>query len=897
MTMHNTKAPNQQSVPAALTLSQAAAQAPDQVLGLLSSGPQGLSSAQAASRLAANGPNVLPSRKVTWVMVLWRQVKSPILLLLVVAAVLSFVTGDRADASIILVILLASVGLGFGNEWRAERQASSLHDQVSHTVVVVRDGKASEVPVADLVVGDVVRLSLGAVVPADLRLLSATDLSCDEAVVTGESVASDKSVEPVKPDAALGDLSSALLMGTVVHSGSGEAVAVATGADCVFGHIAASLATELPQTGFQRGLSKFSMFLLYVALTLTVLIFVGNALLHRPLLDALLFALVIAVGITPQLLPAVVNTSLAAGAAALAKQDVLVKRLACIEDLGNVDILVTDKTGTLTQGKIGYQRAVPAQGHDESELERLGLLACETDFTQAGASPVGQNEIDRALSEQIAEHTDLTGWQRLQLRPFDHDSRTSAVLGASGPDEHLHILKGAPESVLPHCAAVAPADLAQRDALFAGGSRTIAVATRNAGNETSLPATIPDDFTLIGYLAFLDQPKPDAGESLQRLAELGVAVKVATGDNLVVAEKVCRDLGLEVGSPLTGDAIDAMADDELYDAVHHTALLARVSPDHKARIITVLRRHHTVAFLGDGVNDAPALHRSDVGISVDTATDVAKDAADVVLLKKDLGVIIDGIVGGRRTFANTIKYVMMGTSSNFGNMFSASIASIVLPFLPMLPSQLLFNNLLYDTSQLAIPTDAVDDEALRKPAHWDIGRIRKFMVMFGPVSSLFDFLTFALMLLVFHAGQAEFRAGWFVESLATQTLIVLVIRTRRIPFFRSRPSTAMLVAVLGVVAIGAAIPYLPFATAIGFAPLPWPFFAALVGIVLVYLLLVEGMKWLYYRERPAGETPVAHRDTSALPPAAILHTVRRQRRIARRANRFQAHPSRPARVG
>ena len=365
----------------------------------------------------------------------------------------------------------------------------------------------------------------------------------------------------------------------------------------------------------------------------------------------------------------------------------------------------------------------------------------------------------------------------------------------------------------------------------------------------------------------------------------------------MVAEKVCRDLGLEVGSPLTGDAIDAMADDELYDAVHHTALLARVSPDHKARIITVLRRHHTVAFLGDGVNDAPALHRSDVGISVDTATDVAKDAADVVLLKKDLGVIIDGIVGGRRTFANTIKYVMMGTSSNFGNMFSASIASIVLPFLPMLPSQLLFNNLLYDTSQLAIPTDAVDDEALRKPAHWDIGRIRKFMVMFGPVSSLFDFLTFALMLLVFHAGQAEFRAGWFVESLATQTLIVLVIRTRRIPFFRSRPSTAMLVAVLGVVAIGAAIPYLPFATAIGFAPLPWPFFAALVGIVLVYLLLVEGMKWLYYRERPAGETPVAHRDTSALPPAAILHTVRRQRRIARRANRFQAHPSRPARVG
>lgn len=867
-------------------IQRAASASPQEVLRQCSSQKGGLAAQEAAARLQKSGPNVLPSRRVTWPVVLWRQVKNPLLILLVAAAVLSLVTGDQANASIILVILLASVGLGFGNEWRAECQASALHDRVSHTVVVLRGGAPVEVSVADLVVGDVVRVGLGVVVPADLRLLSSVDLSCDESVITGESDAREKSVDPVSAGTALEELSCALMMGTVVHSGSGEAVVVATGSDCVFGHIAASLATELPQTGFQKGLSKFSMFLLYVALALTAAIFVGNAILQRPLLDALLYALAIAVGITPQLLPAVVNTSQAAGAAQLAKKDVLVKRLACVEDLGNVDILVTDKTGTLTQGHIDYCRSAPARGHDQESLELLGLLCCETDFTQPGATPVGQNEIDRALSEHVAPSVDLGGWRRLDLRPFDHVSRTSAVLNADGDGRRVQVMKGAPESVISHCKEVPQEDRDQCHALFAEGLRTIAVAVRDAGNADELPDSLPSDFTLVGYLSFLDQPKPDVEASLRRLAELGVAVKVATGDSLVVAQKVCHDLGLEVGTPLTGEDIDALGDDELYDAVHHTALLARVSPEHKARIVQTLRRHHNVAFLGDGVNDAPALHQADVGISVDTATDVAKDAADVVLLKKDLSVIVDGITGGRRTFANTIKYVMMSTSSNFGNMFSAAIASVVLPFLPMLSGQLLLNNLLYDISQLAIPTDRVDEESLRKPAHWDLKGIRRFMIMFGPVSSIFDFLTFALMLFVFHAGTTEFRAGWFVESLATQTLIVLAIRTRCIPFWRSRPSRTMVVSVSCVVCVGALIPYLPFAAELGFAPLPLPFFAALVGIVGVYLVLIEIVKWFYYRNADQAEEPVEHHDTSALPHSRVPSDVRHQRIVAGTAVRF-----------
>ena len=846
----------------------------------------GLTSQEAAERLTRDGANSVPTHRASAARVLWGQVKSPLLILLAVAAILSMATGDVADATIILVILAMSVSLGFWNEYKAQRTADSLQDRITHTTVVVRDGVQKEIDVSHVVRGDLVHISLGHVVPADLRLIQATNLSCDESAVTGEAQAADKGTAAVSGSPGLGDLPCCALMGTVVQSGSGAGIAVATGADAVFGRIAASLNQAPPVTSFQKGLAKFSQFLMWVAIALAVFIFAANTLQHRPLLTGLMFALAIAVGITPQLLPAVVNTSLAAGARLLSTKHVLVKRLVCIEDLGNVDVLVTDKTGTLTNGRLTYVAAIPAQGFTEPAVALLGLLSCETDFAAVGANNVGQDPLDAALAEATLGHTDLGGHARLDLRPFDHDSRTNAVLIQSDKDGRQEVIKGAPESVLVLCSDVDPADSQAVEQLFDQGARVVAVAVRALPSATKLPATDTAGFTLAGYLNFSDEPKQDAKASIDRLNALNVAVKIATGDNQRVAEKVCRDMGLDPGETLTGEAVESLSDIDLYEAAQRTSLLARVSPDQKARIIRVLRQHHSVAFLGDGVNDAPALHAADVGISVHSAVDVAKDAADIVLLDKDLGVIAEAVVDGRKVFTNTIKYVQMGTSSNFGNMFSAALASLFLPFLPMTPSQILLNNLLYDSSQLAIPTDSVDSEQLRKPSHWDIASIRRFMLIFGPISSLFDFLTFGLMLWVLHAPVPEFQAGWFVESLATQTLIVFAIRTRRVPFWKSRPGTLLRITVLGIVAAGVVIPYSPLASLIGFKPLPVIFLLALVGVVLVYLSVIELAKLAYYR---FGVPPVPVISPTPTAPTARLSSEERRHRHARRsASRFRA---------
>ena len=842
----------------------------------------GLTGAAARQRLATAGPNTLPLHRASAAHVLAGQLRNPILGLLAVAAVLSFLTGDRADAVIILVILAFSIGIGFWNEFQAQRTADSLQSRISHTAIVVRDGDPQEIPVREVVPGDLVQISLGAIVPADLRLLTTTELTCDEASITGESVPAEKAAAPLpESTTSLGDLDNCALMGTVVASGSGTGIVIATGRTAQFGAIAASLATVPVQTSFQTGLARFSRFLLYVAIALTVFIFAANLLLQRPLLTGLMFALAIAVGITPQMLPAIVSTSLAAGARLLAKQQVLVKRLVCIEDLGNVDILVTDKTGTLTNGQVTYVEAVPAAGHTAADAERLALLTCGVDFTAPAAVDVGQNLLDIALAAGVRARTDLTGFTRLAYRPFDHGTRvTSAVIGL--PDgTRLEVVRGAPEAILPRCPSVGDDDRAALTALFSSGSRVVSIATAAAtagGTTPSLDAPL----TLIGHITFLDQPKTDAAKSLARLQSLNVTVKVATGDNAVVAEKVCRDLGLDPGISLTGDDVDRLDDDALLTALARTAVMARLSPQQKARIVKVLRREHTVAFMGDGVNDAPALHSADVGISVASAVDVAKQAADVVLLDKDLGVVADAVTGGRRVFTNTIKYIQMGTSSNFGNMFSAAMASVVLPFLPMTPGQILLNNLLYDTSQLAIPTDHVDEEQLRKPSHWDISQIRRFMLIFGPISSLFDFATFGILLGVLHAAPPEFQAGWFVESLATQTLIVFAIRTPRSPLWRSRPGKLLLTMVLGIVTIGAVIPYTPVADLIGFSPLPPLFLLAMAGVVAVYLVAVEIAKVGFYRGIAAAELVGPHASQRAVEHSAVRH----DRRTARRAARF-----------
>jgi len=823
---------------AVLSAAQAAGLPADSVVAALRSDAlAGLADPEAARRLAELGPNALRDHRVRAVGVLLRQLKSPLLVLLMVTAAASFAVGERTDAGIVAAILAAGAGLGFANEYRAERASEALHARVHRTAVAVRDGTPRRIDAVELVSGDVVQLGIGTVVPADLRLLDTAGLACDESVLTGESLPAAKQAGPVE-QAALAELTCIAFMGTVVQAGSGLGIVVTTGAATEFGKIASGLGRRQPDTDFQIGLRRFSLLLLRVAAVLTAFILLVNLLLHRAPLDSMLFALAIAVGVTPQLLPAVVSTSLAAGSRQLARRKVLVKRLVAIEDLGDMGILVTDKTGTLTEGRISFVRAVDAAGQDDDQPRRLGLLA-------TGGSAAAGSALDDALRDST--HVPPAGYSRLASAPFDHQRRMASAL-VRGPDgEHVLVVKGAPEAVLAACADVPEPAQTTLHALFAAGSRVVAVATRPMPGRSSAGTADEHDLTLAGYLVFLDPPKASAAASLQRLADLGIQVKVATGDNPRVAEKLWTDLGRPAPRTLTGPQLDALDDIRLSIVVGRVDIFARVSPEHKARLIRALRSEgRAIGFLGDGVNDALALHDADVGISVDSAADVAKDAADIVLLDKSLDVLADGVNQGRRIFANTIKYVLMGTASNFGNMFSAAAASAVLPFLPLLPSQILLGNLLYDSSQLALPTDRVDPEQLAAPSHWDIGLIRRFMLLFGPISSLFDFATFGILLGPLHVRTDVFRASWFVESLATQTLIVFAVRTRRVPFLRSRASGALIVAALTVVTIGAALPLSPIAATLGFAAPPARFYLVLVALVVAYLGLVEIVKKRFF---------------------------------------------------
>ena len=863
-----------------LEVTAAGSLAAAEVLAGLGTTDEGLTEEEAARRLRAVGPNAVRSHRARGLAVLARQLRSPLLILLAVTAVASFFVGERSGALIIGVILLASVALGFVNEYRAEKTAQALHSEIRHRCVVLRGGHSRSVDVTELVPGDVVDLQLGEVVPADLRLLTTAGLECEESVLTGESLPAEKSQQPVAAGAPLAELSCCALMGTVVRAGSGTGVVVATGGRAEFGRIALGLGERQPETEFQVGLRKFSMLLVQVAGALTGAIFIINVVLHRPVLDALLFSLAIAVGISPQLLPAVVSTSLAAGSRQLARRKVLVKRLVCIEDLGDIDVLFTDKTGTLTEGSLRFMRSAGPDGRPDDEPLLLGLLCNEAEVEDGHA--VGGNPLDVALWDSPAaahQKAALARYRRLATLPFDHDRRAVSVLVEDDTGDRMIITKGAPEGLAQRCADVPAAAQATLDAEFAAGNRVVAVASRPAPGQSAVTAADEHGLRFRGLLVFLDPPKATARGALDRLTRLGVTVKVLTGDNPAVAAKVCADLGLPAARVVTGADIDA-AGDQLGALLSETTVFARVSPEHKAQIVRAQRRTGIdVAFLGDGVNDAVALHAADVGISVESATDVAKDAADVLLLEKDLDVLADGVMEGRRIFANTMKYVLMGTSSNFGNMFSAAGASLFLAFLPMLPSQILLNNLLYDSSQLAIPTDNVDPEQLARPSRWDVSLIRRFMLFFGPISSVFDFATFGVMLWVFHAGPPLFRSGWFVESLATQTLVIFAIRTRRVPFFRSHPSTPLLLAALSVVAVGAALPATPLAHALGFQPLPAPFYLALGLMVAVYLVLIEiGKRW-FYRAAPA--VPVVRRRIPG-------------HRVHRRAARFTTDASLPA---
>ena len=842
----------------------------------------GLSGAEAARRLAEYGPNAIRSHDVRALAVLGRQFRNPLLILLAAATGVAFATGEHTDAAIILAIVALSVGLGFFNEFRSERVIEALHSSIHHRTLVLRDGQPVAVDVVEVVPGDIVQLRTGDLVPADLRLVAVRELECDQAVLTGEAMPKSKVVD-AEADASAGplDLRNAAYMGSTVRGGAGTGVVVLTGSATEFGKIAVRLGERQPETAFQRGLRSFSILLVWVTAVLAGGIFVVNTLLGRPILESALFSLAIAVGLTPQLLPAIVTVSLASGARNLARNRVVVKRLISIEDLGNIEVLFTDKTGTLTEGRITFAASMNPDGSPGDQALKLGLLCTASTRFDTGASG---GPLDEALLLAGVPDPSYTVVDQL---PFDHERRLMSALVRASDGSMTLVSKGAPESITERCVSVPPATAAVLEREFAKGARVIAVATRPWADGPRLAPADERDLELRGLLTFIDAPKADASESLRQLRQLGVEVKIVTGDNALVAQTVCSMLGLDYGETIGGPELEAISDAQLEERLPRTGIFARVSPEQKSRIIMAQRRlQKDVGFLGDGVNDAVALRDADVGISVDTGSEVAKDAADIVLLGKDLGILARGVLEGRRIFSNTMKYVLMGTSSNFGNMFSAAGGSLLLNFLPMTPTQILLNNLLYDSGEMTIPTDSVDAEMLRRPAQWDIRMIRRFMIFFGPISSIFDFTTFAVMILVFHARDSLFQTAWFTESLATQSLVIFAIRTRRVPFIRSRPGVALTAGTLGSVTVAIVLPFTPLNHLFGFTPLPLSFLAILALMVVVYLALVELGKYLFFVH--GVRLPFRSRLVESWELSPLLQTVERV------ASRWSVGSRRPA---
>jgi Mg2+-importing ATPase len=816
--------------------------------------PAGLTSAEAKRRLRLHGPNSLGGEpRFAALMGFLRFFGNPLVLILLAASGISIALGDPVGGSIIIAIVLLSVIVNFYVEFQARHAVEDIRKQVATTAAVLRDGRELEFPVEELVPGDVVRLNAGDLAPADARLLDAKDLHVRESALTGESLPVDKAAEDLpKGRHGVADASNSIFLGTAVQTGIGTAVIVRTGKGTAFGEIAQRLAMRPPETEFGRGIRHFGLMITRVIMLLVLFVLLVNLVLHRPLLESFLFSIALAVGMTPEMMPMIITITLAQGARRMAKKKVLVKQLSAIEDFGSVEILCSDKTGTLTEGEIVLDRHVDLQGRDDENVLRLVYL---NSFFQAGI----KSPLDDAILKH--EHPAIAEYARVDEIPFDFNrKRLSVVVRRGGED--LLITKGEAESVFGVCATVIvdgapqPFDESRRAQaaetfrkLSADGFRTLGVAVRNVGRQDAYALEAEREMTLVGFAAFLDPPKEGIVAVLEALKKNGVSVVVMTGDNQYVTQKVAHDVGLASDHIVTGDQVDAMDDAALAYQAEHGAIFARVSPEQKNRVILGLKaRGHVVGYIGDGINDAPSLHTADVGISVMNGVDVAKDAAKIILLEKDLGVLNEGVMEGRRCFANIMKYIVMSTSSNFGNMFSMAAASLFLPFLPMLPTQILLNNFLYDTSQVAVPGDNVDPALLHRPKRWQIGFIRQFMTIIGPISSLYDFLTFGVLLWMFHAfhNAALFRTGWFVESLATQTLVVFVIRTAGNPF-RSRPSGRLLIGVVAVSLAGAALPYTPLGALMGFTPLPLSLLGAIALLALTYLMLVQVVKTWFYR--------------------------------------------------
>jgi Mg2+-importing ATPase len=782
---------------------------------------------------------------VTEVALLVRQFRSPIILILLLAAALSMVLGEMIDAAIVIAIVMVSGILGYYQERGAVRAIKALASSVRVHADVLRDGRECEIDISHVVSGDVVLLRVGDIVPGDGRILSANQLFLNEAVLTGENYPRNKSVGQVGIDTRIAQRTNCVYFGTHVASGEGTVVLVATGKETEFGQVAEHIAQQHVPTSFERGITSFGYLLMQATALLVSAIFIFNLVLHRSVIDSLLFSLALTVGLTPQMLPAIITLSLSRGAIVMAKQQVIVKRLDAIEDVGSLDVLCTDKTGTLTVGSVGLSSAVDTGGRISEYVRTLAWLNASL---QSGFL----NPMDSAITQSgTPANSDRCLFGEL---PFDfHRKRLSVLVGDS--EGFLLITKGAVESILSCCSYALDADdqvvsleevMPQLRKLYeswsANGLRVLAVAKRILTTDENFSVTSESQMTLIGFLTFADPPKTGTRESLKMLHDLGVSVRIVTGDNALAAAHIAKAIGIGIEGLLTGADVSAMTDGELQSAIETVYVFAETDPIDKERIVAAFSRNgHTVGFLGDGINDTPALHAADVGISVDTAVDVAKQSADLVLLNKDLTVLASGIEEGRRVFVNTLKYVNVTTSANFGNMLSLALASVFLPFLPLLPFQILLLNFLSDIPGMTIATDRVDAEQLRYPHHWDMARVRKFMIVFGLVSTMFDLMTFAILRSVFHADATLLRSGWFIESTLTELAVMLVLRTRR-TWWRSRPSNGLLAASIAVAGATLILLYSPLRSNLSLEGPPIRVLAAMMAITALYVVTTETLK-------------------------------------------------------
>jgi Mg2+-importing ATPase len=836
----------------------------DTVLKELGSQLGGLGEAEADSRLKQVGTNeIAREKRQSALMRLLSNVKNPLVLLLMALGVLSFLTGDLRATVVIFVMVVLGVVLRFFQETRADNAAAKLQAMVSNTATLVRDGKEEEVPLKMLVPGDIIRLAAGDMVPADVRVLSAKDLFLNQAALTGEALPVEKKAAPSSADVQNPlELPNICFLGSNVESGSATAVVIHTGSRTYFGSLAASIVGQRQLTSFDLGVNKFTWLMIRFIAVMVPAVFLINGLSKHNWLEAFLFAMAVAVGLTPEMLPMIVTVNLSKGALAMARKKVIVKRLNAIQNFGAMDVLCTDKTGTLTQGKIVLEKHLDVHGDPSEKVLQYGYL---NSYYHTG--------LKNLLDEAILDHQELEErlkakekYRKIDEIPFDFVRRRMSVVVEDETGLNTLICKGAVEEVLSQCARVEvkgeiievlPEHDAKRrqlaDDLNGQGFRVIALAYKQMPGGSDEPVySVKDesDLILLGFLAFLDPPKDTATEALKRLHSLSVDVKVLTGDNEIITAYICKEVGMPVEHLLLGSQIDAMSETELAEAASVTSVFARLAPAHKKRIIRALQsKGHVLGFMGDGINDAPALKASDVGISVDSAVDIAKESSDIILLENSLLVLEQGVLEGRRVFGNIIKYIKMAASSNFGNMFSVVGASAFLPFLPMLPIQVLTNNLLYDFSQTTIPTDQVDADWLTKPRKWEIGKILRFILFIGPISSIFDYLTFFLMLYVFNCwhNPALFHTGWFVESLFTQTLIIHVIRTNKIPFIQSWASWPLILTSLIIVAAGAWLTVSPLANTLGFVPLPPLFWLYLALMLLGYAILTQVVKTWFIR--------------------------------------------------